>query len=377
MDPMIELNENKKESISNNEYVHKDFNEKIVNSNLENIIKPNRKKKIIIISSVFIILILFILLLIFIKSKHSGKKKKIPIIMDVDEGGDDMVALIVAQISKKYEILGLTTVSPDQYIDNVTDIWLRFLEHMNFDIKVYKGENHPLVRKTNPANFSHNYNMEFPSTNKTIENESAVDFMINTIKNSKEKITLFLLAPLTNFAKAFETDPSIVKNIEEIIIMGGAKEKGNIRYNPKAEYNIYSDADAANIVFNCGVKIKIFGTDVTNQVEFTDEIYDKFLKFNTKASNLTYNVMKGTFETWGDNILHDPVTVLYHLNNDIIQLKKYYSNVNTINPDEMGTDYGTMYFNEPDEENKANIEYSESINLKLYWEKLEYYVKQY
>ena len=377
MDPMIELNEKRNQSESNNEHVQKDYNEKIDNSNLEKINKQKRKKKIIIISSAFIILFSLILILIFVKSKHSEEKKKIPIIMDVDEGGDDMVALIVAQISKKYEILGLTTVSPDQYIDNVTDIWLRFLEHMNFDIKVYKGENQPLARKTKPANFSHDYNMEFPSTNKTIEKESAVDFMIKTLNKSKEKITLFLLAPLTNFAKAFETDPNIIKNIEEIIIMGGAKEQGNIRYNPKAEYNIYSDADAANIVFNCGVKIKIFGTDVTHKVEFNDEIYDKFLNFNTKASNLTYNVMKGTFNTWGDNILHDPVTVLYHLNNDIIQLKKYYSYVNTINPDEMGTDYGTMYFNEQDEEHKANIEYSESINLKLYWEKLEYYVQQY
>ena len=154
MESMIELNEKKNQSESNNQHVQKDYNEKIDNSNFENINKQKQKKKIIIISSAFIILFSLILILIFVKSKHSEEKKKIPIIMDVDEGGDDMVALIVAQISKKYEILGLTTVSPDQYIDNVTDIWLRFLELMNFDIKVYKGENQPLVRETKPANFS-------------------------------------------------------------------------------------------------------------------------------------------------------------------------------------------------------------------------------
>ena len=201
--------------------------------------------------------------------------------------------------------------------------------------------------------------------------------MIDTIKNYKQKITLFLLAPLTNFAKAFLKDKTIINNVKEIIIMGGTKSDGNILYNRKAEYNIYMDADAANIVFNCGIKIKVMGTDVTNKIEFTDEIYENYLKYNTNSSLLAYNVMKGTFLTWGDNFLHDPVTVLYHLNNNIIKLKEYYAFVNTTNPDVYGTDYGTIIFIEPNDEFKANIEYSESINIDLYWETLNKLVQKY
>ncbi len=232
--------------------------------------KNKKLKLIIIITIIAIIIIAFIFILIFLILK---KDEKIPIIMDVDEGGDDMVTYTIANNSRKYDILGITTVCPEYYVDDVTNIWLRFLEYMNFDIKIYKGENHPLVRQTTQKNFSHNYGVEFPSTNKTAESKHAVDFMIETIKNHKKKVTLFLLGPLTNFAKAYQKDKTIINNIKEIIIMGGTKGDGNIEYNLKAEYNIYMDVDAANIVFNCGIKVKVMGTDVTHKIEFTDEIY--------------------------------------------------------------------------------------------------------
>ena len=249
---------------------------------------------------------------------------------------------------------------------------------MNFDVKVYKGENHPLMRETSPlTTFYHDYGVEFPKTTKTAEAKHAVDFMYDTIKNNKKKVTLFLLAPLTNFPKVIQRDGTIINNIEEIIIMGGTKSEGNMDVNPKAEYNIYVDAEAADIVFNCGAKVKVMGTDVTHKVEFTDEVYEKYRTMNTRSSNLTYFAMRGNFLTWGQNYLHDPVTVLYHLNSDIITLKKYNVIVNTTNPDVNGTNYGTMDFIEPIKDINRNIEYSKSINLDLYWKTLDEYLKKY
>ena len=312
------------------------------------------------------------------KEKESETpEEKIPMIIDVDEGGDDMIAYLLANNSKKFDILGITTVSAAYTLDNVTQVWLGFLEFMNFDAKVYRGEDHPLVRNAKPENFFHDYQMEFPPTNKTVENISAVDFMVNAIKNSEKKVTLFLLAPLTNFAKALQKDGSIRSNIKEIIIMGGTKSDGNMLFNTKAEYNIYQDSEAANIVFNCGIKIKVMGTDVTHKTEFDDERYAKYKAYNTKSSILAYNVMKGTNITWNDNYVHDPVTIIYHINNNVIQLKDYYSYVNTTNPDVNLTDYGTMNFLEPSNELRANIEYSESINTDLYWEIFDKLVQSY
>ena len=379
--PLIELN-NEDLGLFNGSLNDEDNNSELYLNDIK--IKKIKTKLIIISLIILIIIIISIIIIVFHQksrkkkgSNNNIKDNRIPAIFDVDEGGDDMISYIIANNSKKYNILGITTISPIHTVENVTNIWLKFLKYMNFDNKVYKGEDQPLKRITEKSEFFHDYQIEFPLTNKTEEKINAIDFMIDTIKNYKQKITLFLLAPLTNFAKAFLKDKTIINNVKEIIIMGGTKSDGNILYNRKAEYNIYMDADAANIVFNCGIKIKVMGTDVTNKIEFTDEIYENYLKYNTNSSLLAYNVMKGTFLTWGDNFLHDPVTVLYHLNNNIIKLKEYYAFVNTTNPDVYGTDYGTITFIEPNDEFKANIEYSESINIDLYWETLNKLVQKY
>ena len=370
--PLIELN-NEDTGIIQCSINDEDYNPDL---QLNEIKIKKLKTKLIIISLILLIIIIISIIIIIIINKKS-KNNRIPVIFDVDEGGDDMISYIIANNSKIYNILGITTISPTHNVENVTNIWLRFLKYMNFDNKVYKGEDQPLNRITEKSEFFHDYQLEFPLTDKIEEKINAVDFMVDTIKNYKQKITLFLLAPLTNFAKAFQKDKTIIKNIKEIIIMGGTKSEGNILYNKKAEYNIYMDADAANIVFNCGIKIKVMGIDVTHKVEFTDEIYENYLKFNTSSSLLAYSVMKGTFLTWGDNFLHDPITVLYHLNKKIIKLKEYHSYINTTNPDVYGTDYGTIMFIEPNETFKANIEYSEEIDLDLYWKTLNELVQKY
>ena len=349
------------------------------------IVKSSSVKKrnmIILISSLTIIVAAAIIIpLVIFLNKDEDKKEeveKIPVIFDVDEGGDDMIAYILANNSKRFNILGITTVSPQYTIDNVTDIWLKFLDFMGFDNKVYKGENHPMIRNSTPANFSHDYQIDFNATNRTIEEKSAVDFMLDTIANYPRKITLFLLAPLTNFALVYQRNNSIINNIEEIIIMGGTKKFGNSGFNRSAEYNIYSDADAANIVFNCGIKVKVIGTDVTHQIEMTEEKYAKYLNvYNTRSSFLVYSVMRGTFLTWNDNYIHDPATVLYYLDNDIIQLKKYYAVVNTTDPNSNESYYGIMSFLEPNETHGYNIEYSETIDLDKYWKLADELVQLY
>ena len=354
-------------------------------SNLQN--NPlNYKIAIILIAIIiFAIIIAFIFILLFVILKIHKKDKirtriessnnRIPIIMDVDEGGDDMIAYVVANNSKKYDILGITTVCANYYVEDVGKIWLRFLEYMNYDNKVYLGENHPLVRQTEQFTFSHNYGFELPNTTKTLETKNGVDFLYDTIKNSKKKITLFGLGPLTNIAKIIQRDSSIIDNIEEIIIMGGAKKEGNIKESPKAEYNIYMDAEAAEIVFNCGLTIKTFGLET--KMDFDDAFYQKLLDMNTRSSIFTYYAVKGTFITWNDNNVYDPMTILYHLDNSVFELNDYYVEVNTTNPDIDGTEYGTIYFYETNGNPKPNVKYSDKFYLDKCYEVFESYLKLY
>ena len=327
----------------------------------------------------FIFILLFVILKVHkkdkIRTRIESSNNRIPIIMDVDEGGDDMIAYVVANNSKKYDILGITTVCANYYVEDVGKIWLRFLEYMNYDNKVYLGENHPLVRQTEQFTFSHNYGFELPNTTKTLETKNAVDFLYDTIKNSKKKITLFGLGPLTNIAKIIQRDSSIIDNIEEIIIMGGAKKEGNIKESPKAEYNIYMDAEAAEIVFNCGLTIKTFGLET--KMDFDDAFYQKLLDMNTRSSIFTYYAVKGTFITWNDNNVYDPMTILYHLDNSVFELNDYYVEVNTTNPDTDGTEYGTIYFYETNGNPKPNVKYSEKFFLDKCYEVFESYLKLY
>ena len=246
---------------------------------------------------------------------------------------------------------------------------------MDFDNKVYLGENQPLVRETPILTFAHNYGFELPTTTKTLETKRAVDFMYETIKNYKQKVTLFGLGPLTNIAKLIQRDSSIINNIEEIIIMGGAKEEGNVQQNPKAEWNIYMDAEAAEIVFNCGLTIKTFGQET--KMDFDDAFYQKLLDMNTRSSLFTYYAAKGTFITWNDNWVYDPITVLYHLDNSIVDLNDYYVEVNTTNPDVNGTEYGSMYFYETNGNPKVNVKYSDKLHLDKCYEVFESYLKLY
>ena len=183
------------------------------------------------------------------------------------------------------------------------------------------------------------------------------------------------MGPLTNLGKLIQRDKSIINNIKEIIIMGGAKYEGNVGDNPNAEWNIYNDADAASVVFNCGIKIQVVGQET--KMDFNDTFYQKLLDINTKSSIFTYNAGKGTFQNWGNNWVYDPIVVLYHLNHNILEMEDYYTIVNTTGFGTNNTDYGTMYFWPAEENRKANIKYAEKFHLDECYKNLENYLRKY
>ena len=135
--------------------------------------KRSRIKLIILIVIILLVIALIILLICLLKggstdtndnADNKGSEaieEKIPAIFDVDEGGDDMIAYMLANISQKFDILGITTVTPDHIVDDVTNIWLRFLEYMNFDAKIYKGQDHPSLEKQSPNHFITIINLNF------------------------------------------------------------------------------------------------------------------------------------------------------------------------------------------------------------------------
>ncbi len=148
-------------------------------------------------------------------------------IIDTDPGTDDAVAILIALAHfTDEELLAITTVAGNVGVDVGTRNALRILEHANRNsIPVYKGESKPLNRDLLTAEWVHGTDglngVGFPETSKSEESIGAVDYITELLKNSDEKITICVLGPMTNIAKAILEKPEITKKIEQIIFMGG------------------------------------------------------------------------------------------------------------------------------------------------------------
>ena len=217
------------------------------------------------------------------------------IIIDTDPGTDDAVAILIALAHfTDEEILGITTVAGNVGVKVGTTNALRILEQAGRNnIKVFEGESAPLKRELLTAEWVHGTDglggVPFPAPSKTVEDQDAVTFLKYTISNSEEKVTLCVLGPMTNIGKAILEMPEIVKNIDQIIFMGGSATGGNT--TPAAEFNILVDPDATHIVLHSGVKLVMMGLDVTHQAISTSNRIKNISDTKTKTSELLVGLM--------------------------------------------------------------------------------------
>jgi inosine-uridine nucleoside N-ribohydrolase len=191
------------------------------------------------------------------------------VILDVDTGTDDAVALMTAALSPDLELVGATSVNGNTTIDYTTENTLRVFDFIGLpQIPVYRGLDRPLVRtdvKRGMAERIHGDMLDLPevSNGATLQPGHAVDWLIETYLASNGDIVLCPVGPLTNIAMAIQKEPRILDAIPEIVIMGGAHDHGNI--TASAEFNIWLDPEAARIVVNCGRPLRMVPLDATHQ----------------------------------------------------------------------------------------------------------------
>lgn len=259
-------------------------------------------------------------------------KKKI--IIDCDPGHDDAVAIMLAAAHNEIEILGITCVAGNATLANTKTNALKVCSLINDNkIPIYAGADKPLYYELITAEHVHGKSGldtdGHPigiSKDYDIQEIHAVDFIINTCHQQAEPIYLCPLGPLTNIALALQKDPSIKTKIKEIVFMGGAAMcLGNI--TPVAEFNIYVDPHAANIVLNSGVKSVMFGLDVTHKVNVNDNIISDIKDNQNKSSILFADLMnfyskthREVFEI-DESPLHDPCVIGYLIDENIFSGK--------------------------------------------------------
>lgn len=204
------------------------------------------------------------------------------VILDVDTGSDDACAIMLAALAPEIDLLGCVAVNGNRPLSDTLRNTLKIVELLKMEdkIPVVKGARDPLVRdllpgrnknpKTPEIQFDQDgnevcyhpkeFNLPEPVT-KPVE-DNFVSWYIQTIRSCPEKVTIVPVGPLTNLGILFRVDPDIVENIEEIVIMGGGHEQRNS--TASAEFNIWKDPEAAEIVMNCGAKITLVPLDATH-----------------------------------------------------------------------------------------------------------------
>ena len=262
------------------------------------------------------------------------------IIIDTDPGQDDAVAILTALGSEDLEIIGITAVAGNVPL-HLTEINLRKICELAArpDIKVYAGCDRPLIRQLVTAEEVHGRTgldgPDLPLPRMPLQEIHAVDFIIKSfLQHPTQTIALCPLGPLTNIASAIEKNRAIIPRIQQIVLMGGAYfEGGNV--TPAAEFNIYVDPHAADIVFCSGIPITVMSLDVTHKALTSAARIDAFRSIGNRAGHAVAE-MTAFFERFDVQKygihgapLHDPCVIAYLLEPDLFSGKKINVTVET------------------------------------------------
>ena len=262
--------------------------------------------------------------------------KKIPIIIDCDPGHDDAIALILAFAREELEVKAVTVVAGNQTVDKTLNNAKKILSFIGKHPPLAAGAAKPLVRELVTAPSVHGESgldgPQIPEPDFDEEPIPAVELLRRTIMESPEPITLVPTGPLTNIALLFSTYPEVKKNICRISLMGGGLETGN--WTASAEFNIFVDPEAADIVFNSGLPITMAGLDVTHRAMILPEEVEQLRNMGGKVPALVAALVDfyGRFHArqgYSGAPLHDPCAVAWLVRPEIFSAKPYRIDIET------------------------------------------------
>jgi purine nucleosidase len=234
---------------------------------------------------------------------------------------------MMALNSADLDVLGLTTVGGNASLAHTTRNALRLLEHMGrSDIGVFRGAARPLRGRFSYAYDFHGpagLTVRLPRPRSTPETPRAPEYIASVARSLPGELVLVALGPLTNIARTLAREPQLSALIEEIVVMGGAVEAaGNV--TPHAEFNIYNDPHAAQVVFSSGIPVTLVGLDVCNQV-YVARHEDAWLRGWSGTGTLTGRILAGWFASHAGRdryILCDPLAVAATVRPELLTYKR-------------------------------------------------------
>lgn len=243
---------------------------------------------------------------------------KIPVIIDCDPGVDDTLALMLANQIEKIDLLAITTVAGNAPIDYTFKNGRNVMDYIGANVPVYRGAEGPLMRELQTAAHIHGEDgmggVVLPESKQPVETEAAWDAIYRLAKEHKGELVLIPVGPMTNIAIALAKYADLKDMIKYIVIMGGAAIGGNV--TPCAEFNIYEDPEAAEMMFTSGIPVYMCGLDVTMEAYMSRAEIEKLMALGSKEAKLFHDVEQKALAFYDmlgrpGVALHDPTAVLF------------------------------------------------------------------
>lgn len=215
---------------------------------------------------------------------------KIPIWFDTDLGVDDAVALLSIGKLPQLELLGISAVAGNAELHHTFENARNVCRLAGLNVPVYPGAEHPLFVPLRTAPLVHGENgvgeVELSPSEAPRETTLAWDALYKAAKAARGKLQVIAVGPLTNLATALGKYPDLKTLLKRILLMGGAAQGGNV--TPAAEFNIYDDPHAAQMVFKSGVPVVMCGLDVTLKAYLTPEEVDEIGSHDTPVCRFVH-----------------------------------------------------------------------------------------
>ncbi|WP_163921386.1 pyrimidine-specific ribonucleoside hydrolase RihA [Raoultella planticola] len=247
----------------------------------------------------------------------------LPIILDCDPGHDDAIAIVLALASPELDVKAITSSAGNQTPEKTLRNVLRMLTLLQRqDIPVAGGARKPLMRELIIADNVHGESgldgPALPEPDFAPQSCTAVELMAKTLRESPQPVTIVATGPQTNVALLLNSHPELHDKIARIVMMGGAMVLGN--WQPAAEFNIYVDPEAAEIVFQSGIPVVVAGLDVTHRAQIHGLDIERFRQLGNPVATIVAELLDFFMEyhkdaKWGFTgaPLHDPCTIAWLL----------------------------------------------------------------
>jgi inosine-uridine nucleoside N-ribohydrolase len=262
------------------------------------------------------------------------------LILDVDTGTDDAIAIMLAALDPRLELVAVTTVAGNASVEHTTENTLRVLDHIGVAAPVHRGAPGALVPSTavrNQADRSrkiHGDYLDLPPARSQAQAMPAAEFLVSAFDGDSDTV-LIATGPLTNVATALLLDPGLPQRIPRLVLMGGSHARANV--TSQAEFNIWADPEAARIVLRSGIPdLTVVPLDATHEALVSEEDCNRLDTLGTPAGTAAASIIRTRIAGYeaiqpqaihNSAPVHDAVCVAHLLDPAVIETREAHVDV--------------------------------------------------